>query len=124
MTGSANRKSKKLVKLIATRISRVKLQTSNTPIAFDLFSFLDKVQNITIEERVSLLELQVTDLDQDVNFLFDQQVIQDERLLGLEQTDNQVVLQLIEVNVDLQGKITKFCELNFYCRFFFQIQFY
>ena len=33
---------------------------------------------------MSLLELQVADLDQDVNFLFDEQVIQDERLLGLE----------------------------------------
>ena len=30
------------------------------------------VQNATIEERVSLLELQVADLDQDVNFLFDE----------------------------------------------------
>ena len=49
------------------------------------------MQNITIEERVVLLEIQVTDLeqnvsdlDQDVNFLFDEQVIQDERLFQLE----------------------------------------
>ena len=55
------------------------------------FSTADQLQNITIEERVALLEIQVTDLeqnvadlDQDVNFLFDEQVIQDERLLGLE----------------------------------------
>ena len=34
---------------------------------------------------MSLLELQVADLDQDVNFLFDEQVIQDEKLLDLEQ---------------------------------------
>ena len=33
---------------------------------------------------MSLLELQVVDLDEDVDFLFDEQVIQDERLLGLE----------------------------------------
>ena len=71
-------------------------------------SFLENVQNATIEERVSLLELQVVDLDQDVNFLFDQQVIQDERLLNLEETSDQVVLELVEVNADLQGKITKF----------------
>ena len=68
---------------------------------------------------MSLLELQVTDLDQDVNFLFDQQVIQDERLLYVEETSDQVVLELVEVNTDLQGKITKFCELNLYSRFFF-----
>ena len=79
---------------------------------------LDKAQNSKTEERVSLLELQVTDLDQDVNFLFGQQVIQDERLLNLEETSDQVVLELVEVNADLQGKITKFCELNFYSRFF------
>ena len=49
--------------------------------------------NATIEERVSLLEIKVTDLeenvddlDQDVNFLFDEQVIQDARIFTLEQT--------------------------------------
>ena len=72
---------------------------------------------------MSLFELQGVDLDQDVNFLFDQQVIQDERLLNLEETSDQVVLELVEVNADLQGKITKFCELNFYSSFF-RIQFY
>ena len=51
------------------------------------------MQNTTIEERVALLELQVAgleenvvDLDEDVDFLFDEQVIQDERLLNLEVT--------------------------------------
>ena len=57
-------------------------------------------QNNTIEERVTLLEIQVADLredvaevdedvtglDEDINFLFDEQVIQDERLFSLEQT--------------------------------------
>ena len=52
------------------------------------------VQNGTLEERVTLLEIQVTviqddvtdlevnlmELQGDVNFLFDEQVIQDERL--------------------------------------------
>ena len=33
---------------------------------------------------MSLLELQVENLDEDVDFLFEEQVIQDERLLGLE----------------------------------------
>ena len=57
------------------------------------------MQNITIEERVALLEIQVTDLeqnvadlDEDVNFLFDETVIQDERLFSLEQ-DTDVINQ-------------------------------
>ena len=64
------------------------------------------LQNTTIEERVSLLELQVADLNEDVNFLFDEQVIQDERLLNVEETSDQVVVELVEVNADLQGKRT------------------
>ena len=47
---------------------------------------LESFQNVTVEERVSLLEIQVADLDQDVNFLFDETVIQDERIFNLEQT--------------------------------------
>ena len=50
------------------------------------------LQNATIEERVALLEIQVveleedfTELEGDVNFLFAEQVIQDERLFSLEQ---------------------------------------
>ena len=65
--------------------------------------------NNTIEERVSLLEIQVADLREDVtvvqgdvvevdedltelegDFLFDDQVIQDERLLRLEQGINTI----------------------------------
>ena len=55
---------------------------------------------------MSLLELQVADLDEDVNFLFDEQVIQDERLLNVEETSDQVVVELTEVNADLQGEET------------------
>ena len=57
-----------------------------------------------MEERVALLEIQVEELDEDltitridltelegyVDFLFDEQVIQDERLLNLEQ-ENDVI---------------------------------
>ena len=53
--------------------------------------YLELVLNLTIEERVAVLETQVVeieedigDLDEDVNFLFDETVIQDERLLQLE----------------------------------------
>ena len=51
--------------------------------------------NLTIEERVAVLETQVVvitddiaDLDEDVNFLFDETVIQDERLFSLEEETN------------------------------------
>ena len=73
------------------------------------------VQNTTIEERVSLLEEQVVDileditviqgdvmdldedvgnLDQNLDFLFDEQVIQDERLFSLEQANIAITTQL------------------------------
>ena len=76
-------------------------------------------QNSTIEERVALLEVQmsdvredlattdenVADLDQDVNFLFDEQIIQDERLFSLEQTANDVDDNLDLVNEELESKL-------------------
>ena len=69
---------------------------------------------MTIEERVALLEIQVEEIEEDIsiliendNFLFDEQVIQDERLLELEQTDNQVVVELAEISVDFLGKRTR-----------------
>ena len=79
--------------------------------------FSESVQNNTIEERVSLLEIQVSDLredvtvvqggvvelDQDVDFLFGEQLIQDERLLELEQTSVEVVVELAEINENIQG---------------------
>ena len=68
--------------------------------------FVELMVNNTIEERVTVLEIQVmdlreyltttdenvADLDEDVNFLFDETVIQDERLFSLEQ-DNDVINQ-------------------------------
>ena len=78
-------------------------------------------QNNTIEERVSLLEVQVADLredvtvvqvgvvelDDDVDFLFDEQIIQDDRLLNLEETSDQVVVELAEVNANILGNLNK-----------------
>ena len=61
--------------------------------------FVDLIQNTTIQERVSLLEIQVAvveqdvaDLDEDVDFLFDQQ---EERILTLEQ-DSDVIDDQVE----------------------------
>ena len=67
--------------------------------------FWELVQNSTLEERVELLEIQVvviqdevSDLETDVDFLFDEQIIQDERLFSLEQ-------QLISVNEDIESNL-------------------
>ena len=58
------------------------------------------------------LDDNVTDLDQDVNFLFDEQVIQDERLLELEQTSDEVVVELAEINANIQGRKPSFlCDM-------------
>ena len=86
----------------------------------------DLMLNSTIEERVSLLEVQVADLredvtevdedvtrlDEDVSFLFDEQVIQDERLLNLEEASVQVVVELAEINANILGNKKKLHILN------------
>ena len=61
------------------------------------------MQNVTIEERVALLELQVVDLDEDVDFLFDEQVIQDERLLGLENRVLDVENRMLDVDNGIES---------------------
>ena len=67
-------------------------------VSYFYFAILELIQNTTIEERVALLEVEVeqiqddvtglnvclTEVDENVDFLFDEQVIQDERLLNLE----------------------------------------
>ena len=77
----------------------------------------DLMQNNTIEERGSLLEVQVADLredvtvvqgdvvelNDDVDLMFEEQVIQDERLLNLEETSDQVVVELAEIKVNILG---------------------
>ena len=76
---------------------------------------VDLVQNSTIEERVALLEIQVdeieedviiirvdlTELEGDVNFLFDETVIQDERLLNLEETTDAINAELLVIGDEL-----------------------
>ena len=75
-------------------------------------TILDVILNTTIEERVSLLEIQVTDLeenvadlDQDVNFMFDEQVIQDERLLSLDEDTDTIEEQLFTIYGELDGEL-------------------
>ena len=75
-----------------------------------LISFADLIQNVTIEERVTLLEIQVmeieedlTGLDEDVGFLFDEQAIKDERLFTVEQTTVEITAELVSVDDDLES---------------------
>ena len=82
------------------------------------------MQNITIEERVALLEIQVTDLeqnvsdlDQDVNFLFDEQVIQDERLFSLE-TETEGIEEEVEGLFLWNFSFTQYPLGNCYCNNF------
>ena len=73
-----------------------------------LHHFLGLIQNATIEERVTLLEIQVEEiegdvalLEGDVNFLFDETVIQDQRLFALEQTTDAINAELVAVDDEL-----------------------
>ena len=72
--------------------------------------YIDRLQSSTLEERVELLEIQVvviqdevSDLELDVNFLFDEQIIQDERLLNLDGNSN-ILNEEVEGEVKTIGK--------------------
>ena len=81
----------------------------------------DLIQNATIEERVTILESQViqieeditglniglAEVDQNVDLLFDEQVIQDERLFTLEQTSLGILAELDSVEDELEGEFMK-----------------
>ena len=71
----------------------------------------ETMQNVTIEERVALLEIQVADVEVDIsilfendNFLFDETVIQDERLFSLEQETEEIEDDI--VSEFLKGDLT------------------
>ena len=73
--------------------------------------FSEQFQNTTIEERVEILEGQVviiqnevSDLETDVNFLFDEQIIQDERLNSLEEETEEINDQLIVIDDDVESR--------------------
>ena len=79
--------------------------------------FPGSIQNNTLEERVALLEIQVdemeddiiiirvdlTELEGDVNFLFDDQEMQDERLFSLEQETDAIDRQLDGISAEIEG---------------------
>ena len=81
-------------------------------------SFVELIQNTTIEERVTILEAQVVEIEEDVtgfevdlaelegdvDFLFDETVIQDERIFTLEQTTDAINVQLVAIDDELESK--------------------
>ena len=52
---------------------------------------------------MALLELQIVDLDEDVDFLFDETVIQDQRLFSLEEETEEIDEQLIVIDDNLES---------------------
>ena len=90
--GTCNRK---LQKFIILRVTEV-------------IFFIEKFENITIEERVSLLEIEmeevqgeVVEVQDEVIILFSQQVIQDDRLGNLEEDTDQLEINVEGKNVSL-----------------------
>ena len=72
--------------------------------------FLGQFQNSTLEERVELLEGQVvvlqdevSDIEANVNFLFDETIIQDQRIFSLEQISIDVDARLDIIDDTLEG---------------------
>ena len=71
-----------------------------------------------IRDDVTELDEDLTGLDQDVNFLFDEQVIQDERIFTLEQTSIEIdeeVESEFSFYILLLNKITCLCYLFLLC---------
>ena len=86
------------------------VETGCVELITNMWLFVELIQNNTLEERVELLEIQVvviqdevSDLETDVDFLFDEQIIQDERLFSLEQATDAINAQLFSVDEDIEG---------------------
>ena len=63
-----------------------------------------EIQVVEIEEDVTDLGGDVTLLEENVNFLFDETVIQDERIFSLEQTTDAINAELLSVNNELESE--------------------
>ena len=81
-------------------------------VQFGVF-IIELLQNATIEERVSLLEIQVEEIEEDVtllqtdvNFLFEETAIQDERIFNLEQTSIGILGDLQLVKDDIESNLS------------------
>ena len=60
-------------------------------------------QVVDLHDDITVIQGDLVDLDENVDFLFDKQIIQDERLLELEQTSVEVIVELAEINANIQG---------------------
>ena len=59
-----------------------------------------------IEEDVTGLEADFTDLEGDIDFLFDEQVIQDERLFSLEEETDVIDTRLLIIDNELESEFS------------------
>ena len=62
---------------------------------------------VVIQDDLTEVDEDVTLLEGDVNFLFDEQVIQDERLFSLEQMSLGILGELDSVEDELEGEFIK-----------------
>ena len=63
---------------------------------------------IQIEDDLTGLNIGLAEVDQNVDFLFDEQVIQDERLFSLEQTSLGILAELDSVEDEVEGGFMKY----------------
>ena len=57
-----------------------------------------------LEIQVVVIQDEIMDLDEDVDFLFDGQIIQDERLLNLEETSTGILGELNVIDEAIEGE--------------------
>ena len=65
-----------------------------------------EIQVVEIEEDITGLNIGLAEVDENVDFLFDETVIQDERLFSLEQTTVEITAELVAVDDELEGNYT------------------
>ena len=68
-----------------------------------------EAQVVVLDDEVSDLEVDLTELEGDVNFLFEETIIQDERIFSLEQTTIAIDADLIRLMTNLEVSFTFYC---------------
>ena len=63
---------------------------------------------ILIEDDITALSVGLTEVDENLDFLFDEQVIQDERLLNLEETSDGIIGELDSIEDELESECLSF----------------
>ena len=58
-----------------------------------------------LEGQVIVIQDEISDLDEDVDFLFDEQIIQDQRLFSLEEETGAIETRLLLIDNELEGTI-------------------